>query len=367
MSEFCEEYQFRGVDVYHLIVDIAEEGIWILDPADRLVFANPKLLSMLGFSKDELLCHTVFNIVADQDKEIVKKALDRRHKGIRETYVTRLKKKDASPVWVAVAAAPILDKQGNYQGVVSLASDISMMKQSEEALKKEKVQANMYLDLMAHDINNLNQVAIGNLEIALDILQIEKPGEQEIINLLKKSMDSMCQETSLINNVKTLQQLKTEQLRYEEIDLGEIIEEAVRDYPKIPGRDVKIEYKTAEGCLVRANRLLKEVFTNLIGNSAKHSKGPVKVWITIDSRIENGKKYYEVSVADDGPGIPDDMKAQLFRRFEGEGTIASSHGLGLYLVKTIVGDFGGRVRVEDRMPGDHTKGAKFVVLLPAAT
>ena len=32
MSEFCEEYQFRGVDVYHLIVDMAEEGIWILNP-----------------------------------------------------------------------------------------------------------------------------------------------------------------------------------------------------------------------------------------------------------------------------------------------------------------------------------------------
>jgi signal transduction histidine kinase len=42
-------------------------------------------------------------------------------------------------------------------------------------------------------------------------------------------------------------------------------------------------------------------------------------------------------------------------------------GLGLYLVKTIVEDFGGKVRVEDRVPGDHTKGAKFVVMLPAAT
>ena len=79
--------------------------------------------------------------------------------------------------------------------------------------------------------------------------------------------------------------------------------------------------------------------------------------------MTDGKKYYEVSVADDGPGIPDDMKGQLFRRFKGEGVKASGHGLGLYLVKTIVEDFGGRVRVEDRVPGDYTRGAKFVVLL----
>jgi signal transduction histidine kinase len=40
-------------------------------------------------------------------------------------------------------------------------------------------------------------------------------------------------------------------------------------------------------------------------------------------------------------------------------------GLGLYLVKSLVDDFHGTVRVEDRVPGDHSKGARFVVLLPA--
>jgi signal transduction histidine kinase len=83
--------------------------------------------------------------------------------------------------------------------------------------------------------------------------------------------------------------------------------------------------------------------------------------------MERGKKYYEVSVADDGPGIPDEIKAQLFRRFKSEGGKASGHGLGLYLAKSIVEDFGGMVRVEDRVRGDYTRGAKFVVLLPSST
>jgi Signal transduction histidine kinase len=126
-------------------------------------------------------------------------------------------------------------------------------------------------------------------------------------------------------------------------------------------------YEPASGCHVQANRLLKEVFTNLIGNSVKHSKGPVSVWITVDSVIEDGRKYYEASVTDNGPGIPDEMKGRLFQRLDRVGTKASSHGLGLYLVKTLVEDFEGRVRVEDRVRGDSTKGVKFIVLLPAAT
>ena len=177
----------------------------------------------------------------------------------------------------------------------------------------------MYLDLMAHDINNLNQVAIGNLELAIDEMQQEKPEEQEILDFLQKSLDTMCQQTSLIKNVKTLQRLKTEQKRNEEIDLGEMIAEAVREYHNVPGREVTIEYESPGKCFVSANRLLKEVFVNLIGNSVKHSKGPVRIWITVDSTLEKGKKYYEVAVADDGPGIPDDMKEHLFRRFKTEG------------------------------------------------
>jgi PAS domain S-box-containing protein len=367
MPEFCEEYQFQGVDVYHLIVDMAEEGIWILNPDDVIVFANKKLQSMLGYSKEELLCHNVLDIFAEEDRGTIKKALERRHRGVRETYTARLRKKDSGLLWVAVAAAPILDKNGNYNGVVSLGFDISMVKESEEALKREKSHSDMYLDLMAHDINNLNQVAIGNLEIAIDVLQHKKAEGREILEFLQRSLDSLCNQTALIKNVKTLQQLKSEQQRYEEIDLGEIITEAARDYPKVPGKEVTLEYQKPEGCLVKANQLLKAVFVNLIGNSVKHSLGPVRIWITVDSTLENGKKYYEVSVADDGPGIPDDMKAHLFQRFKSESASATGHGLGLYLVKAIVKDFGGRVRVEDRVPGDYSRGAKFVVLLPVAT
>ena len=145
----------------------------------------------------------------------------------------------------------------------------------------------MYLDLMAHDINNLNQVAIGNLKLAIHEMQQEKPKDQEIHDFLQKSLDTMCQQTSLIKNVKTLQRLKTEQKRNEEIDLGEMIAEAVRECHNVPGREVTIEYESPGKCFVSANRLLKEVFVNLIGNSVEHSKGPVRIWI---HRLYPGKR-----------------------------------------------------------------------------
>ena len=95
MSKGYEEYQIGDVDTYQIIVDLAEEGIWILNPKDVIKFTNKKLSSMLGYSKEELLGRSFYDFVAEQDKDIVKKALERRHRGVKESYVVRLRKKNS--------------------------------------------------------------------------------------------------------------------------------------------------------------------------------------------------------------------------------------------------------------------------------
>jgi signal transduction histidine kinase len=81
---------------------------------------------------------------------------------------------------------------------------------------------------------------------------------------------------------------------------------------------------------------------------------------------ENLKAYLKVIVEDNGPGIPDDLKSRLSNRFQRGQTKATGKGLGLFLVKTLVDSYGGRIWVEDRVPGDYTQGARFILVLPAA-
>jgi len=64
--------------------------------------------------------------------------------------------------------------------------------------------------------------------------------------------------------------------------------------------------------------------------------------------------------------VPDAMKEAIFSRFQRGETAARGRGLGLYIVRMLVEEFGGSVYVEDRVPGDHTRGARFVILMPAA-
>jgi signal transduction histidine kinase len=71
-------------------------------------------------------------------------------------------------------------------------------------------------------------------------------------------------------------------------------------------------------------------------------------------------------VADNGQGISDTNKDKLFKRLNQGISKSIGTGMGLFLVKTLIESYNGKVWVEDRVQGDHTKGAKFIVMLPAA-
>jgi signal transduction histidine kinase len=109
-----------------------------------------------------------------------------------------------------------------------------------------------------------------------------------------------------------------------------------------------------------------EIFSNLIDNAIRHSSGPINVWIRVSTVFESGREYHRIDIEDNGPGIPDQVKEQIFTRAWRGRTKAVGKGLGLFLVRRLVEDFDGRVWVEDRIIGDPTKGSRFVVLLPTA-
>ena len=246
----------------------------------------------------------------------------------------------------------------------SFVSDITEHVQSEIVLTSAKAQADLYVDLMSHDIRNMNQIAVGYLELAINKLESGEIINDSDIALLKQPFDALKRVNQLIDNVKKFQQKGSTEFKYSTIDLGQMLEEVKRLYSSITVREIIINYAPMQ-CFIKANELLKEVFSNLVGNAIKHSTGPIEITIGLSKIEKDGKKYCQVIVEDNGPGIPDDRKKKLLTRISGPFGRVSSQGLGLGLSKTLVDDFHGKIWIEDRVPGDHTKGARFIVMLPA--
>lgn len=111
-------------------------------------------------------------------------------------------------------------------------------------------------------------------------------------------------------------------------------------YSNIIGKNVTINYDSPTECLVLANELIDEIFVNLIENSMKHSRHdkPLVIDIVQTKVCKDGIEYARISVEDNGPGIPDEVKGKLFARLHRGRTTAKGKGLGLYLVKSLVED-----------------------------
>jgi signal transduction histidine kinase len=247
-----------------------------------------------------------------------------------------------------------------------LIKQIEERKRAEEELADARAQAELYLDLMGHDINNMNQVGMGYLEIALETLNEEGRIEKKDLDLLEKPLQSIQDSTRLIENVRKLRSTKSKDHQLQSIDLKEALLGVKEQFSNANDRQVVINYTPVESHVL-ATGLVKDVFVNLVGNAIKHSDvdRPLEVNITQLHIYGTDESYHKVIIEDNGPGIPDELKTRIFNRFERGNTKAKGKGLGLYLVKTLVHDFNGKIWVEDRVQGDHTKGARFVVLLPS--
>jgi PAS domain S-box-containing protein len=253
---------------------------------------------------------------------------------------------------------------GKY-GIGIMGVEITDIKKAEKALGEAKLQSELYLDLMGHDISNMHQIIMGQLELANEIIDVEGGLDEKGKGLIETSLNTLNRSARLIENVRNLQKLRHGEFKDESIDINNLLSSVVKEYEfMLPPSSIKF---VGNGpCRVIANKLLHDVFTNLVGNAIKHSNGDnIDININLESASENGKNYYKVSVADNGPGIPDDMKDKIFNRLQRGETKARGLGLGLYLVKSLMDSYHGRVWVEDRVEGDYTNGSRFVVLLPA--
>ena len=345
------------------IFDSIDEAIYVSDPVTyEMLYANRAMKEMFG---KELIGGVCYREIQGRDApcEFCTNALI-------------LKERDKPHVWefynpivnkYVVLTDRIIKWPDGRDVRFEIATDITDRKKMEDALLQSKSDAELYVDLMGHDINNMNQVGIGYLELAMDVLTRGGKLDLSQHSLLSKSLESFNNSSKLIDNVRKIQRERRGDYEATIIDVNDVLLEAIRQYSSVEERNVTINYAPAPGCLVMANELIKDVFLNLIGNAIKHSDGPVDIHVKLEKADHNGLDHYKAFVEDDGPGIPDSLKSTLFDRLNLASTHARGKGFGLCLIKMLVDDYSGMFWAEDRVPGDHTKGARFVVMLPAAT
>jgi len=216
-------------------------------------------------------------------------------------------------------------------------------------LKKSTEMANLYLDILSHDISNV----INTTNLYSDLLRTSVIGEEAETHAenLGKSLQKSIQ---ILRNVKTIRRAQEHQQPLRNIALDPVIRAEIDHYS-----GVTIEYSGTEAH-VMADELLPEVFNNLLGNSARILGTSGQIWITVDDAAPD---YVEVSVEDNGPGMPDSVKQEVFAGLAETKGRRGGKGLGLYICRMLVERYGGSIRADDRIPGQPEKGVAIRFLL----
>jgi len=131
---------------YRNLIEIANEGIWAVDTDDKTTLVNKQLLEMLGYSEAELLGKHV-NTFMHQD-EVVDNELKmlERKQGKGDRYIRRFHKKDGSILWALVSTQPIMDTQGKFVGSFAMFTDITAIKQTEQALRDSEARFTHFMN-----------------------------------------------------------------------------------------------------------------------------------------------------------------------------------------------------------------------------
>ena len=148
----------------------------------------------------------------------------------------------------------------------------------------------------------------------------------------------------------------------EVVDLGEVVARILDEQPDL-APDHQVVHHTVPGLIVSgAVQAVERVVSNLVGNAAKYSPAGTTVRVSV---AENRGRV-ELAVDDEGPGVPEAEREQVFTRFfrgRGDSVVATrGAGLGLAIVSEFAAAMGGQVSVT----AADTGGARFVVSYPLA-
>jgi len=340
---------------YATLVERSHDGVAILQDGD-VVFANPRMAALVGYDEDGLVGTPLVDLVDAEDRERAVELYERRLDPGAVTppsrYELTLRTAAGERRGGEISAARV--RYGDDPAVLVSVRDVTDRRADAKALERANEELELLNRVVRHDIRNDMTGVLGWSDFLED--HVDEEG-REYLEKVRACGERVVELTEIArDHVEVL--TAGEALDVEPTPLRPAVEtEISRRRDAHPGADIAV-VDDVPNVDVSANGMLPSVFRNLLDNAVKHADGADA---TVEVSARTGDETVTVTVADDGPGVPEARREAIFekgeRSLESDGT-----GMGLYLVRTLVEQYGGEVSVEDGPLG----GAAFSVTLPLA-
>jgi PAS domain S-box-containing protein len=349
---------------YQQLFDSSPIAYFSLSQSGIIKQVNEAACNLLGFPESTLLKRSISSVFPanglsyDAGQLLISEVLQ--GKEIRDVEV-QMVDSDGNRIWVSITAS-ILEQSDSGRSIGLMATDINRRKLAEARANLERERAGLVLEVMTHDLNNVNQSLIFSLGLIKEAGQLSQASQV----LLDNTVAEVMRASRMISNLRLISSMSDSQLDKEWTDVKSCIDRAaemVRN--EIESKTLIIHSEMQENqFIVEGHQNLCIVFYNMLLNSVMYTPC-TNVEVDITAQYTPPKDKIRFAIEDTGPGVPDSLKEFIFKRSGKPEAQVVGRGLGLTLADRIVESLGGEVWVEDRVQGDHSKGARFVILLPA--
>ncbi len=347
----------------------AADGIVTLTPDGNVRTWNQGAQAILGYEASETEEQPFERYATPENGRQKLLALDEHHKGVDLTG-HHLK---GHAIKLEASFTPVLHESGSLNGSFVVFRDVTSRRKAEDALREAydrlrevDTLKDQFISNVSHELRTPLTSIRSFSEILLscppDQWSQDRETTHEFLTIINTESERL---TRLINDVLDLAKIESGKLEWllSSVDLIEIARMSSQPMrPLFESRRVELEIDLPDhALLVRGDRdKLQQVFVNLLSNAVKFS--PDGGVVTLRGTVTEAG--HRIEVIDQGPGIPEAERENIFKRFKQIGDTLRDKpqgtGLGLPICRGIIEFLGGRIWVQEAEGG----GSHFVFILP---
>ncbi|MBD3308046.1 HAMP domain-containing protein [candidate division KSB3 bacterium] len=335
------------------VLDNITTGVISITPRGHVMTFNRAASRILQIPQAEVLDrHYRFFLGVPGLKRLITTIRNMYEQG-EETYEEQLQlKMQDKTLSLVVNVTTMYDEKDRYVGTLIVFDDVTQLIKAQRIAAWREVARRL-----AHELKNpLTPLQLSAQRLRRQAVK-KSPRYAEIFE--------ECTQT-IIDEVDSLRHLVDEFSRFarmptitrQPMDLHEVLRNTLSSYPN-SYKQIRFRARfSKEVPVIKADaRQLKQVFVNLLDNAvqAMNEQGDISVQTFYDAR----RRIVTIRCADTGPGISEEARDRLFIPYFS--TKGSGRGLGLAIVHKIIGEHGGRIKVEENRP----RGTVFIIELPA--
>ncbi|MDQ3392986.1 MAG: PAS domain S-box protein [Bacteroidota bacterium] len=358
--KLAEKNLYESEERYKLLLNsVKDYAIFILDTKGYIVTWNKGAERIKGYSENEIIGKHFSIFYPDEairrghpENELVVAQRD----GRSEEEAWRLKK-DGSLVWVNVVLSPIYNAENVLIGYSKITRDLTEKKKVDDALKTTITDLDNFIYTASHDLKSPITNLEGLVNILLQEVSLSNIKAYQLIQMISLSINKFKETISDLTEISRIQRFVEEDV--EPLRFMDFIDEfKVSNSILINENKAKIVLDLEIKEIFFSKKNLRSIISNLLLNSIKYkhfARRPeilIKTWAV--------EEFTVLSVQDNGLGMKSNEVSKAFAMFKRLHDHVPGSGIGLYIIKRIVENIGGKIEVESTVG----EGTTFKVFLP---